>query len=308
MTRSGFLLSQRRPLGDLLGVHGQVYARRVGEITPSRAALQTLAATGTLHPTPRACNHGVDAFSDCCAHRALILGAGCCPPWRSRNISGPQRKSQPTVVGSPERESQRKSEPDSFRNAQPAGLPFTFSTTWARSLILAEQRAGYGLDLAGRRHDHLLLRHPTQLPGGRRAHQRAGRGAGCRWCWTVATDGLFPRTRPSTRRTPVWQRGARNDPAAPSFAMQCGLACISKADKSINHNKFVTMSQAGDLQDVVFQSTANVRSDGSGDAAWNAAVVTSGNPEVMAQYESYFNDLAARRSVPSNNYHAVRPL
>ncbi len=98
-----------------------------------------------------------------------------------------------------------------------------------------------------------------------------------------------------------------NDPAAPSFAMQCVLACISKSADSINHNKFVTMSQAGDLQDVVFQSTANLRSDGSGDAAWNAAVVTSGNPDVMAQYESYFNDLAARRAVPGNDYHAVRP-
>ena len=79
-----------------------------------------------------------------------------------------------------------------------------------------------------------------------------GAAPGCGWCWTVATDSLLPRTRPSTRRTPVCKAALGNDPAAPSFAMQCGLACISKADKSINHNKFVTMSQAGDLQDVVF--------------------------------------------------------
>ena len=134
-----------------------------------------------------------------------------------------------------------------------------------------------------------------------------GRGAGVRVVLDSG-DGQSPSTNEAVDASYARLAAALgNDPAAPSFAMQCGLACISKADKSINHNKFVTMSQAGDLQDVVFQSTANVRSDGSGDAAWNAAVVTSGNPEVMAQYESYFNDLAARRSVPGNNYHAVRP-
>lgn len=97
------------------------------------------------------------------------------------------------------------------------------------------------------------------------------------------------------------------DVSSPSFAMQCVLACISKADGSINHNKFVAMSTAGDLTDVVFQTTSNMRSDGSGGAAFNAAVVSSGNARLYASYQGYFDDLAARRSVPNNDYHAVRP-
>ncbi|MEZ5184119.1 MAG: DUF5979 domain-containing protein [Candidatus Nanopelagicales bacterium] len=97
------------------------------------------------------------------------------------------------------------------------------------------------------------------------------------------------------------------DTSAPSFAMQCENACISKEDGSINHNKFVAMSASGDVSEVVFQSTANQRFAGSGDTAWNAAVVSSGNPDLYASYRDYFNDLAARRSVPDNDYHAVRP-
>jgi phosphatidylserine/phosphatidylglycerophosphate/cardiolipin synthase-like enzyme len=97
------------------------------------------------------------------------------------------------------------------------------------------------------------------------------------------------------------------DTAAASFATQCLLACVSKEPDSINHNKFVTLSTSGDREDVVFQSTANLRSDGSGDAAWNAATVTSGNPGLYASYVGYFDDLAARLSVPGNDYHAARP-
>jgi len=97
------------------------------------------------------------------------------------------------------------------------------------------------------------------------------------------------------------------DPAAASYAVQCLLSCISKAPASINHNKFVAMSATGDLSDVVFQSTANVRSDGSGDGAWNAAVVSSGNPQVYGSYIGYAADLAARLAVPADDYHAVRP-
>lgn len=97
------------------------------------------------------------------------------------------------------------------------------------------------------------------------------------------------------------------DPTAPSFAEQCTLACISKEPESINHNKFVVMSASGALSDVVFQSTANVRSDGSGDGAWNAAAVSSGNAPLYADYLGYFDDLAERLSVPEDDYNAVRP-
>ena len=97
------------------------------------------------------------------------------------------------------------------------------------------------------------------------------------------------------------------DTTATSYAVQCRLACISAQAESINHNKFVTMSKSGDLTDVVFQSTANIRSDGSGDAAWNAAVVSSGNPGLYASYTSYLGDLASRVQVPGGDYSAFRP-
>ena len=97
------------------------------------------------------------------------------------------------------------------------------------------------------------------------------------------------------------------DTGAPSFAMQCTLACISKDANSVNHNKFVALSASGEASEVVFQSTANQRFAGSGDTAWNAAVVSSGNPELYESYLGYFNDLATRRSVPDNDYNATRP-
>jgi hypothetical protein len=97
------------------------------------------------------------------------------------------------------------------------------------------------------------------------------------------------------------------DTTADSFATQCALACISGGDASINHNKFVTLSQSGEATDVVFQSTANLRSDGSGDAAWNAAVITTGNASLHDEYEAYLEDLAARLEVPGDDYNAHRP-
>lgn len=98
-----------------------------------------------------------------------------------------------------------------------------------------------------------------------------------------------------------------SDPGAQSFAIQCERACISKEANSIQHNKFVLMSATGDQADVVFQTTANMTTTGSGEAQWNAAVVNSGTPEVYASYKAYFTDLADQRSVDGNNYNAVRP-
>lgn len=97
------------------------------------------------------------------------------------------------------------------------------------------------------------------------------------------------------------------DTTATSFLVECVDACISKLPDTINHNKFVAMSTTGDLQNVVFQSTANIRSDGSGDAAWNAATVSSGNAELYGSYLTYFGNLSARISVPNNDYNAVQP-
>lgn len=97
------------------------------------------------------------------------------------------------------------------------------------------------------------------------------------------------------------------DATASSFAMQCEKACISKEDDSIQHNKFVLMSATGDLGDVVFETTSNMRTGGSGDATWNAAVLSSDNSRTYDSFRAYFSDLAARLSVPSNDYNAVRP-
>lgn len=97
------------------------------------------------------------------------------------------------------------------------------------------------------------------------------------------------------------------DTSARSYVVQCITACISKAPDSINHNKYVLMSETGTLRDVVFQSTANVRSDGSGDAAWNAATVNSGSAGLYDSYLSYFSNLSTRRTVAGNDYNAVQP-
>lgn len=131
------------------------------------------------------------------------------------------------------------------------------------------------------------------------AHQR---GAGVR----VVLAGGEPGS-PSVDTYAKLAPALGTDPAAPSFVVQCPTACISKLPDSINHNKFVAMSQTATLTDVVFQSTANVRSDGSGDAAWNAATVNSGGPGLYQSYLTYFGNLAAQATVPDNNYYAVQP-
>ncbi len=98
-----------------------------------------------------------------------------------------------------------------------------------------------------------------------------------------------------------------NDINQRSYIVQCITACISKAPDSINHNKYVLMSESGALRNVVFQSTANIRSDGSGDAAWNAATVNTGSVSLFNSYLTYFGNLSARITAPGNDYNAVQP-
>lgn len=92
-----------------------------------------------------------------------------------------------------------------------------------------------------------------------------------------------------------------------SMAMQCVGSCISGEKDSINHNKFATFSQTGGSSNVVFQGTGNLRVDGSGDSAYNAAVIVRGNQAHYTQYVSYFDDLAARRAVSDDDYATFRP-
>lgn len=88
---------------------------------------------------------------------------------------------------------------------------------------------------------------------------------------------------------------------------QCNRSCITDTPDSINHNKFATFSRTGNAVNVVFQSTSNLRPDGSGDSAYNAATVIYGNDGVYSQFEAYFEDLRSELRVSRDNYHAYRP-
>lgn len=90
-------------------------------------------------------------------------------------------------------------------------------------------------------------------------------------------------------------------------ARQCKRACVTDEPLGINHNKFALFSRTGNAENVVFQSTSNLRPDGSGDSAYNAAVVMYGNRTVYEQYLGYFEDLVNERRVAKDNYDAYRP-
>lgn len=93
---------------------------------------------------------------------------------------------------------------------------------------------------------------------------------------------------------------------APSFARQCNRSCITDEESSINHNKFATFSRTSDAQHVVFQGTGNLRADGSGDSAYNAAVIIRGDQVTYDQFTGYFEDLVTERRVSRDNYHGYR--
>ncbi len=90
-------------------------------------------------------------------------------------------------------------------------------------------------------------------------------------------------------------------------AKQCNRSCITDEPVSINHNKFATFSRTGDAVFTVFQSTGNLRPDGSGDSAYNAAVVMYGDQVLYDQFVGYFQDLFIERRVAKDNYDAYRP-
>lgn len=92
-----------------------------------------------------------------------------------------------------------------------------------------------------------------------------------------------------------------------SFAKQCNRSCITDEPDSINHNKFAAFSRTSDAQFVTFQGTGNLRADGSGDSAFNAAVVIRGDETTYRQYTGYFDDLAGERRVSKDNYDGYRP-
>lgn len=97
------------------------------------------------------------------------------------------------------------------------------------------------------------------------------------------------------------------DASGGSMAMQCRHSCITDDPDSINHNKFAIFSKTGTAENVVFQSTGNLRVDGSGDSAYNAAVIMRGNTPTYTQYLGYFDDLAQRRGVANDDYWSYRP-
>jgi phosphatidylserine/phosphatidylglycerophosphate/cardiolipin synthase-like enzyme len=95
--------------------------------------------------------------------------------------------------------------------------------------------------------------------------------------------------------------------AGASFARQCNRSCITDEPESINHNKFAAFSRTGDAQNVVFQGTGNLRADGSGDSAYNAAVIVYGDRATHDQYVGYFTDLYTERRVSKDDYDGYRP-
>lgn len=98
-----------------------------------------------------------------------------------------------------------------------------------------------------------------------------------------------------------------SDVQADSFAKQCNRSCITDEDSSINHNKFATFSRTGEDTDVVFQGTGNLRVDGSGDSAYNAAIIMRRDAKIYEQFVGYFGDLANELRVPKDNYAGARP-
>lgn len=95
--------------------------------------------------------------------------------------------------------------------------------------------------------------------------------------------------------------------SADSFAIQCEHSCVTDEKFTINHNKFAAFSRTGASDNVVFQSTGNLRADGSGDSAYNAAVVLRGNIPVYQQFVGYFQDLSEQIRVPNDDYAGFRP-
>jgi phosphatidylserine/phosphatidylglycerophosphate/cardiolipin synthase-like enzyme len=92
-----------------------------------------------------------------------------------------------------------------------------------------------------------------------------------------------------------------------SFARQCIRSCITAEPESINHNKFAAFSRTGPSRHVVFQGTGNLRTDGSGDSAYNAAVILREDAAVYEQYLGYFLDLYRELRVDGDDYAAYRP-
>jgi phosphatidylserine/phosphatidylglycerophosphate/cardiolipin synthase-like enzyme len=91
-----------------------------------------------------------------------------------------------------------------------------------------------------------------------------------------------------------------------SFARQCVRSCITDEPESINHNKFAAFSSTGGADFVTFQGTGNLRADGSGDSAYNAAVILRGDEVTYRQYTGYFEDLYTERRVTKDNYDGYR--
>ena len=91
-----------------------------------------------------------------------------------------------------------------------------------------------------------------------------------------------------------------------SFARQCVRSCITDEPDSINHNKFAAFSATGGSQHVTFQGTGNLRADGSGDSAYNAAVILRGDRVTYEQFIGYFEDLYTERRVTKDNYDGYR--
>ncbi|MFF7470091.1 phospholipase D-like domain-containing protein [Streptomyces sp. NPDC008092] len=95
------------------------------------------------------------------------------------------------------------------------------------------------------------------------------------------------------------------DRAANSWVKRCAnRACVGNAGTPRMHNKFFLFSRAGDGDDVVVQSSANLTAHNTQDY-WNNAVTVVGNTGLYTAYVDYFADLAASPDRETDDYYRM---
>ncbi|GHH43076.1 phospholipase D-like domain-containing protein [Streptomyces candidus] len=103
-----------------------------------------------------------------------------------------------------------------------------------------------------------------------------------------------------------------SDTTKQSWAINCGSGrgCVGTRAmndvSAIQHNKFVLFTETRGTPRVVVQSSANLNDGRDGTKGWNNALVLAGNDGIYRAYDSYFDDLAARRA-NDNYYDTGRP-
>jgi hypothetical protein len=143
----------------------------------------------------------------------------------------------------------------------------------------------------------------------------------------VVTDGtsvIFPALhgKPSkpNRAYEILKKGLGIDTTKASWLVTCPYeihgtggqqtltthACIGdRRKRAINHTKFAVFSRTAGISDVTYVTSGNLTL-GSGPYAWNNAVTMYGDVTTYHAYAGFHGDLAAKRSVPRDDYYTYR--